>query len=62
MQGWLDGCRAVSQWLRDFGDTWGLSIGLVVLAAFIGFYLYTHIHARITRSRYYQDYLKRKRS
>ena len=62
MQSWLDGCRAFSQSIRDFGDTWGLSITLVLVAAFVGFYIYTRIHARIVRSQYYKDYIKRKRT
>lgn len=62
MQAWLDGCRAFAQSMRDFSDTWGVSIAIVVAVAFAGFFIFTKIYNRMVRSQFYHDYIKRKRS
>lgn len=59
MQSWLDFSKGLAQGLRDFGDTWGLTIAFCGITLVVGIYIYGRIHRTVIRNKYYKEYLER---
>ena len=61
MNGWLETSQNISESIRAFGDRWALTIGLGLVVMLAGLYIASKIQYRIVRSKYYNEFIERRR-